>query len=178
MDEGSKTRHLLAGIKTTALDSVKTQILCNAELRQDFAKCVVLFKDYIMQTKVNKPQELNISLTATKTETEQKKRKHQGRVEERSYTIQEYNALSNEQKKELKDLQAYRGHNPKRRKFNKGSVMGQLAAIEQQVSVLQSNHGTNAVTAQKATQSGTPAPPNASTNSENTNSHNHPALTH
>ena len=40
MDEGSKTRHLLAGIKTTALDSVQTQILCNAELRQDFAKCV------------------------------------------------------------------------------------------------------------------------------------------
>ena len=55
MDEGSKTRHLLAGIKTTALDSVKTQILCNPELRQDFAKCEVLFKDYIMHTKVNKP---------------------------------------------------------------------------------------------------------------------------
>ena len=48
MDEGSKTRHLLVGIKTTVLDSVKTQIQCNAELRQDFAKCVVLFKDYIM----------------------------------------------------------------------------------------------------------------------------------
>ena len=45
MDEGSKTRHVLAGIKTTALDSVKTQILCNTELRQDVAKCVVLFKD-------------------------------------------------------------------------------------------------------------------------------------
>ena len=73
MDEGSKTRHLLAGIKTTALDSVKTQILCNAELRQDRTKCVVLFKDYIIKTKVNKPQELNISSTATKTETEQKK---------------------------------------------------------------------------------------------------------
>ena len=56
MYEGSKARHLLAGIKTTALDSVKTQILCNAELRQDFAKCVVLFMDYIMQTKVNKPK--------------------------------------------------------------------------------------------------------------------------
>ena len=37
------------------------------------------------------------------------------------------------------DLQAYRGHKPKRRKFNKGSVKGQLAALEQQVSVLQSN---------------------------------------
>ena len=108
MDEGSKTRH-----KTTALDSVKTQILCNAELRQDFAKCVVLFKDYIyiMQTKVNKPQELNISSTVTKTETEQKKRKPQGKVEDKYYTIQEYKALSYEQKKKLKDLQAYRGHN-------------------------------------------------------------------
>ena len=75
MDEGSKTRHFLAGIRTTALDSVKTQILCNAELRQDFAICVVIFKDYIMQTKVNKPQGLNISSTTTKTEIEQKKRK-------------------------------------------------------------------------------------------------------
>ena len=27
---------------------VSRQIMCNAELRQDFAKCVVLFKDYIM----------------------------------------------------------------------------------------------------------------------------------
>ena len=50
-----------AGIKTTALDSVKTQILCNAELKQDFAKCVVLFNDYIMQSKVSKPHEMNIS---------------------------------------------------------------------------------------------------------------------
>ena len=60
-----------------------------------------------MQTKVNKLQELNISLAATKTEPEQKKRKHQGRVEDRYYTIhtiQEYKALSNDHKKELKDL--------------------------------------------------------------------------
>ena len=80
--------------------------LWETELRQDFAKCVVLFKDYIMQTKVNKPQELNISSTITKTEIEQKKRKPQGRVEDRYYTNQEYKALSNEQKKELKDLRA------------------------------------------------------------------------
>ena len=45
-----------------------------------------------MQTKVNKPQ---------------------GRVDNRYYTIQEYKALKNEQKKELKDLRANRGHNPK-----------------------------------------------------------------
>ena len=70
MDEGSKTKHLLAGINTTALDSFKTQILSNSELRPDFAKCVVLFKDYITQTKANKSQEFNISSTTTKTEVE------------------------------------------------------------------------------------------------------------
>ena len=73
-------RQLLAGIKTTALDSVKTQILCNAEHRQDFTKFVVLFKDYIMQAKVNKPQELNISSAATKTETEQKRENLKGEL--------------------------------------------------------------------------------------------------
>ena len=159
MDEGSKTSHLLAGIKTTALDSVKTQILCNAELRQDFAKGVVLFKDYIMQTKVNKPQELNISSTTTKTENEQKMRKPQGRVEDRYNTIQEYEALSNEPKKELKDVRSNRGHNPKEN-FNKGSVKGQLAALEQQLSVLQANQGTNGGVAQNTSPSVTPAATN------------------
>ena len=43
----------------------------------------------------------------------------------------------------MKDLRANGGHNPMRRKFNKGSVKGHLAALEQQVSVLQSNQGTN-----------------------------------
>ena len=83
-----------------------------------------------MQTKVNKPQELNISSATMKTETEQKKRKPQRRVEDRYYTIQEYKAISNEQKKELKDKHAYREHNPKGRKFKKGSVKGKLAAVE------------------------------------------------
>ena len=50
-------------------------------------------------------------------------------------------ALSNEQKKELKDMRSHRGHNPKRRKFNKGSVKRQLAALEQQLSFLQSTIG-------------------------------------
>ena len=130
-----------------------------------------------MQNKVNKPQELHIFSAAAKMETEQKKRNPQGRVEDRYYTIQEHKALSNEQKKELKDLQAYRGHNPKMRKFKKGSVKGQLVVLEQQVSVLQSNHGTNDGTGQKATQSGTSAPANASASSENSNNHNHPAFT-
>ena len=131
-----------------------------------------------MQTKVNKPHELNTSSTTTKTDIEQKKRKPQGRVEDRYYTIQEYKALSNEQEKELKDLRANRGHNPQRRKFNKGSVKGQLAAREQQLSVLQFNQGTNGGVAQNTSPSGTPLATNGPTTSENSNNHSHPALTH
>ena len=48
----------------------------------------------------------------------------------------------------MKDLQAHSGHIPKRRKFNKGSVKGQVAVVEQHISVLHSNQGTNAGVAQ------------------------------
>ena len=180
MDEESKTRHLLAGIKTTALDNVKTQILYNADLRQDFAKCVVVFKNYIIQTKFNRPHELNISSISIKAEIDQKKRKNQGRVEDRYYTIQDYKALSYEQMKELKDLRANRGHNPKSKKFNNGFVKGQLAALEQLLSTLQSNQGHNGGAAQNTTSSGTLPTTNDQTISEhstNSTNHNHPALT-
>ena len=93
MDEGSKTRHLLTRIKTTALDSVKTHILCNAELRQDFEKMCGSIQGLYHAIQGQQAPRAKISSTATKTETEQKKRKPQGRVEERYYTIQEYKAL-------------------------------------------------------------------------------------
>ena len=63
-------------------------------------------------------------------------------------------------------MRAARGHNPKRRKFNKGSVKGQLEAFEQQLSVLQSNQGTHGVAAQNTSPSGTPLATNIPTNSE------------
>ena len=53
IDEQSKTHYLMNGIKTNALDSIKTQIFSNLDLQNDFAQCVVLFKDYLAQTKAN-----------------------------------------------------------------------------------------------------------------------------
>ena len=50
------------GIKTKELDSVKTQILASALLRNDFDSCVNLYKDFISQMKSTSNQpELNIS---------------------------------------------------------------------------------------------------------------------
>ena len=44
IDEGSKVRYLIAGIKTTALDSVKIQIMTDTTLRVNFDSCVSLYK--------------------------------------------------------------------------------------------------------------------------------------
>ena len=49
IDERSKVRHLLKGIKTFKMDSVKTAILASDTLRSDFGGCVTLYKDYMTQ---------------------------------------------------------------------------------------------------------------------------------
>ena len=43
IDECSKTRYMMNGIKTNVLDSVKTQILADTGLRNDFSRCIVLY---------------------------------------------------------------------------------------------------------------------------------------
>ena len=53
IDNRSKVRHLLAGIKTQAFDTVKTRIISDAALRNDFDVCVNLFKDFITQCGAN-----------------------------------------------------------------------------------------------------------------------------
>ena len=50
IDDRSKLRHLMAGIKTKVLDPVKTQIMASATLRNDFDTCVNLYKDFIEQS--------------------------------------------------------------------------------------------------------------------------------
>jgi len=60
IDRRTMVRHLLAGIKTTALDHVKTRILSNAFLRENFSACVNLFQDFITQ-KESDPTSITIA---------------------------------------------------------------------------------------------------------------------
>ena len=60
IDERSKTQYLMSGIKTNALDSVKTQILADTGLLNTFPHCVVLYKDYITQNNANRNPDLSI----------------------------------------------------------------------------------------------------------------------
>jgi hypothetical protein len=60
IDDLSKVRHLLKGIKTTELDVCKTQVMASPSLRDDFAEKVELYYTFIKQMKAENPQ-LNVS---------------------------------------------------------------------------------------------------------------------
>jgi hypothetical protein len=60
IDDSSKVRHLLKGIKTTELDVFKTQVMSSPSLRDDFTAAVELYSTFIKQMKAENPQ-LNVS---------------------------------------------------------------------------------------------------------------------
>jgi hypothetical protein len=103
LDDRSKVRHLIDGIKTDALENVQLTIMANAKYRTDFTACVRLYKDFILQKAMKRDaSELNISWT----ETDARK----GGIEDRYYDREEYKALSDEQKDNLRQKRIDRGH--------------------------------------------------------------------
>ena len=50
IDDRSKVRYLIDGIKTSKLDTIKATILSSAVFRTDFDGCVTLYKDFIKQS--------------------------------------------------------------------------------------------------------------------------------
>jgi hypothetical protein len=56
IDDSSKVRHLLKGIKTTELDVCKAQVMAIPSLRDDFAANVELYSTFIKQWKAENPQ--------------------------------------------------------------------------------------------------------------------------
>ena len=121
IDDRSKVRYLLDGIKTTKLDTVKTRILSDATLRSDFEGCVNLFQDFIQQS----PSEDRESTIAAFRTGGYKGGNNGGgggevkpdmSVEDRYYTKAEYEKLSPAKKLGLKRKRESRGHNGKKPK--------------------------------------------------------------
>ena len=50
VDNETKVRYLMEGIKDTSLNAVKSQILASAYLHRDFPACVTLCKDFVKST--------------------------------------------------------------------------------------------------------------------------------
>ena len=51
IDERSKVRHLIDGAKTAKLDTIKATILCISEYSNSFENRVMLYEDFIKQSK-------------------------------------------------------------------------------------------------------------------------------
>jgi len=128
IDERSKVRHLMAGIRVSALDTVKSRILSDAKLCSNFDQSVTLYQDFIKQMKVTEPI-MNIS----KVQIDSKKRGTK-EVQDRYYTPQEYAKLTKDQKMKLKGLRDARGS--KRAKTD--SSTSQLDDLKKQIASLQS----------------------------------------
>jgi hypothetical protein len=142
----SKVRYLLDGIKTDKFDFVKTRIMSDASLCNDFDSCVTLYQDFIKQTFKSKStptvgfSEVTTSAAGTKRKSET--------VEDCYYTKAEYEALSADAKKELAAKCLKRGHKPgakdskisKTFQSNKGKtnadVIKSLKAVQRGVSQL------------------------------------------
>jgi hypothetical protein len=114
IDECSKVRHLIAGIKVSAMDAVKARILSDERLRSDFDACVNLYQDFLKQTNATVKE-----VTIAMLQMEKKKGTPDMSVEDCYYKHKEYNALSAQQKLALKLKREKRGH-PGHDKSHKG----------------------------------------------------------
>lgn len=139
IDERSKVRLFIEGIRTKELDSVKTQIMATAALRSDFPGCVSLYKDFISQLPSSQsPTELNVSATGVSNENKGNSRSNGGAVEDKYYSKEEYKKLSLAQKDTLREKRVSRGHkgNPRPAKRQRTDEKSDIDKLTRQVSKL------------------------------------------
>lgn len=113
IDERSKVRLLLEGIKTKELDHVKGQIYADSSLRNDFDRCVNLFQDFIKQRQeaTGPTRQSNISaVNLARGPNDYDKVEPDMSVEDRYYSRDEYKKLSASKKKGLSIKRERRGH--------------------------------------------------------------------
>jgi hypothetical protein len=120
IDDSSKVRHLLKGIKTTELDVCKKQVMANPSLRDNFAAMVELYYTLIKHTKAENPQ-LNVSEVsfarwkAGKSSFEKFSSSGMSNVsniavDDRLFEKHEYHALTPDQNNRLRLNRLKRGH--------------------------------------------------------------------
>jgi hypothetical protein len=143
IDPRSKVCYLLDGIKTDKFDSVKTCIMSDATLQNNFDACVTLYQDFIKQT-VKAKSTPTVGISELKTSGGRRKN---DAIEDHYYTKSEYDALSPDAKRELAAKRLKRGHKPGARdsKTSKGlkskgktnaDVNKNLKAVQRSVSQL------------------------------------------
>ena len=95
IDEQSKVRHLLAGIRTGSLDTIKANILGNPAYQCDFAKCVTLYKDFIHQM-TPAPADSNVSKMGTEAASGDSEHEPGAKIVDKFYSRKAYKTCQDE----------------------------------------------------------------------------------
>jgi hypothetical protein len=120
IDDSSKVRHFLKGIKTSELDVCKAQVMANPSLRDDFAATFELYSTFIKNWKAENTQ-LNVyevSFARVKAgknsygkwQSTWISNVSNANVDDRFFEKHEYNALTPDQKNTLMLKRLKRGH--------------------------------------------------------------------
>ena len=140
IDERSKVRYLMNGIKTTNLEAAKAQIMSSPTLRVDFDASVNLFQDFIKQSKHNEPRQANISAVGRDSlgdDGGDDGVKADMSVQDRYCTTKECNKLSSAVKKGLRIKRRQRGHKPgKKGKSDRSAKKGKKTFDKRVISAL------------------------------------------
>jgi hypothetical protein len=116
IDNGTKVRKLMAGIKTEALDTVKDAVLASPDLRMNCPDVVTLYGNFIKHQKIETAS-MNVSdahithyhsgpASAAGSHYEAS---YDGVVEDRFYNQVEYRTLSSDQKNDIRLKGKHRG---------------------------------------------------------------------
>ena len=127
INEHSKVRHLLDGIKTNKLDTARGQIWASPTLQTNFDDCVTLFQDFINNKKTATTWTSTIASIETKRKSNdinQDDAEPDLSVDDHYYTGKEYAKLSKAKKLGLKLKRQRRGHKPGNMGNNKPGNMG------------------------------------------------------
>jgi hypothetical protein len=143
IDDSSKVRHLLKGIKTTELYVCKTQVMASPSLRDNFSATVEIYSTFIKQMKDENSQ-LNVSEVSSvcgkagknsygKCHSTGISNISNAAVDDRFFEKHGYNALTPDQKNMLRLKRLKRGHVGESRtgtEYNNGKNNGKGSAIK------------------------------------------------
>ena len=128
INERAKVRHLMAGIKDPTLTVGKSQILATPDIRNNFDRAVILYKDFITQSETHKNPDVQIAAvtlyTAANSNASSQNNNTAGIVEDWYYTKFEYKKYPQEQRDKLRLLHDKRGYKRKEALSNNCSSYG------------------------------------------------------
>jgi hypothetical protein len=145
IDPRSKVCFLLAGIRCSTLDAVKTHIISDEGFSADFPCCITLFKDFVKQTAQTTNAQIGIAAMSVNDGG------GKGKGKDRWYTLDEWRALPEDEQATIRKTRADRkkksgGKNPPKggpktnHKF--GSVQKLKDKVQNQKRQLAAMHAT------------------------------------